>query len=118
MSRAWILSAVVAVVFLGSGCGSSSTVEGETCPTGTTLQVFPETITVAAGSAGFDVVGGLSNDCKVDVQFSLAGPGTINPHSGIPIHYTPPATVTATTTATITASAAGLTDTVVVTITP
>jgi hypothetical protein len=116
MSRAWILSAVLAMTFLGCGGGTVSG-EDESCPPGTTLQVHPATITVAAGGPGFDAVGGLSN-CPAMVQWSISGPGSLSAMEGIPVHYTPPATVAATTTTTLTASAAGLTDTIVVTITP
>ena len=118
MSRAWIVGAVV-VVMLSIGCGGSSGGGGDedTCPAGTTMQVLPPTITVMAGSAGFDAVGGLSNGCPAMVQWTLSGPGSLSSTSGIPIHYTPPATVASTTTATLTATAAGLVDTIVVTIT-
>jgi hypothetical protein len=79
--------------------------------------VLPATITIAAGSPGFDVIGGLS-DCPAMVGWTLSGPGTLSASEGIPVHYTPPATVTGTVTATLTATAAGLVDTVVVTIVP
>jgi hypothetical protein len=117
MSRAWVLSAVIALTFLGCGGGTADGDDEETCPPGTTLEVHPATITVAAGGPGFDAVGGLS-DCPAMVQWSLAGPGSLSATEGIPVRYTPPATVPATTTATLTARAAGLTDTIVVTITP
>jgi hypothetical protein len=119
MSRTWMFGAAIGVL-LSMGCGGSSGGGGgeDTCPAGTTMQVLPPTITVAAGSAGFDAIGGLSNGCPAMVQWSVSGPGTISPTSGIPIHYTPPATVASTTTATLTATAAGLVDTIVVTITP
>ena len=117
MSRTWILSAVLVLTFLGCGGGTAGGGDDESCPPGTTLQVHPATITVAAGGPGFDAVGGLS-DCPAMVQWSIAGPGSLSAMEGIPVHYTPPATVTATTTATLTASAAGLVDTIVVTITP
>jgi hypothetical protein len=81
------------------------------------MAVFPETIAVVAGGAGFDAIGGLSGGCAEMVQWTLAGPGSISPTSGIPVHYTPPVSVTGTTTATLTATAAGLIDTIVVTIT-
>jgi hypothetical protein len=118
MSRAWIVEAMV-VVLLSLGCGGSSSGGGDedNCPAGTTMQVYPETITVVAESAGFDAIGGLSNGCPAMVQWTLSGPGTLSSTSGIPIHYTPPATVASTTTATLTATAAGLVDTFVVTIT-
>jgi hypothetical protein len=54
------------------------------------MQVHPDTITVAAGSAGFDATGGLSGGCPAMVQWTLSGPGTLSATSGIPIHYTPP----------------------------
>ncbi|MGA8892025.1 MAG: hypothetical protein WB493_10680 [Anaeromyxobacteraceae bacterium] len=116
MSRAWILSGVLALTFLGCGGGAADGDDEETCPPGTTLEVHPATITVAAGGPGFDAVGGLS-DCPAMVRWSIAGPGSLSAMEGIPVHYTPPATVAATTTATLTASAAGLVDTIVVTIT-
>jgi hypothetical protein len=117
MSRSRILSLVVALTFLGCGGGTVDGDDEETCPPGTTLEIHPATITVAAGGPGFDAVGGLS-DCPAMVQWSLAGPGSLSATEGIPVRYTPPATVPATTTATLTARAAGLTDTIVVTITP
>ena len=119
MSRAWIMAVVLAVLS-SIGCGGSGGDGGDgedTCPPGTTLEVHPATITVVAGSAGFDAVGGLSG-CPVMVQWTLSGPGRLSATEGIPVHYTPPATVPSTTTATLTASGAGLVDTIVVTITP
>ncbi len=119
MSRAWIMAVVLAVLS-PIGCGGSGDDGGdgeETCPPGTTLEVHPATITLVAGSVGFDAIGGLS-DCPAMVQWTLSGPGSLSATEGIPIHYTPPATVATVTTATLTASAAGLVDTIVVTITP
>ena len=119
MSRAWIMAVMLAVLS-PIGCGGSGDGGGDgedTCPPGTTLEVHPATITVAAGSPGFDAVGGLSN-CPAMVQWALSGPGSLSATEGIPVHYTPPATVSSTVTATLTASAAGLVDTIVVTILP
>ena len=117
MSRMGILSAVLALTFLGCGGGTADGDDEETCPPGTTLEVHPATITIAAGGPGFNAFGGLS-DCPAMVQWSIAGPGSLSAMEGIPVHFTPPATVAATTTTTLTASAAGLVDTIVVTITP
>ncbi len=117
MMRAWVVAVAVALSFLGCG-GADGGSSGETCPAGTVLDVNIVTNPVHAGAARVEIYGGLSNGCTVDVNFSLSGPGTLSPTVGIPVFYTPPATVTSTQTATITATAAGLTDTIVVTILP
>ena len=117
MTRVWIVAATLALSFLGCG-GADGGSDGDTCPAGTVLHVAIVTNPVRAGGGPVEIVGGLSNGCQVNVNFSLSGPGTLNPTVGIPVYYTPPATVTSTQTATITATAAGLTDSIVVTINP
>ncbi|HET8733122.1 MAG TPA: hypothetical protein VFM45_05045 [Anaeromyxobacteraceae bacterium] len=117
MMRTSIVAVAMALSFLGCG-GADGGADGETCPPGTVLDVNIVTNPVRAGGGPVEVVGGLSNGCQVNVNFSLSGPGTLNPTVGIPVYYTPPATVASTQTATITATAAGLTDSIVVTINP
>lgn len=113
-----VLAAMVALSFLG--CGSSGGNGGveDTCPAGTTLEVFAQSTTLTAGGPRVEIFGGLSNGCPVMVNFTLNGPGTLAPTSGIPVYYTPPASVATVTTATVTATAAGLTDTILFTINP
>jgi hypothetical protein len=48
----------------------------------------------------------------------LSGPGTIHPTTGVPVTYTPPASVAAQATATLTVSAGGLSDAALITIDP
>ncbi len=117
MTRAWLVLAVLAL--LGAGCGGDAADGGgDSCPAGTVLDVKPDSINVRAGSGPVEIYGGLSAGCQAMVGFALSGPGTLAPTSGIPVYYTPPVTVAATTSATITATAAGLSDTIAVTITP
>jgi hypothetical protein len=117
MTRALIVSAALALAFLGCG-GADSGSDGETCPPGSVLDVKPDTLTVRAGAPAVEVWGGFSGGCQAMVYFTLSGPGTLAPASGIPVYYTPPAAVSATVTATITATGGGLTDTIPVTVTP
>ncbi len=113
-------AAIAVVTCISLGCGGSSGSGGneETCPAGTTLHVFAPSTSLTAGGPRVEIAGGLSNSCTVMVNFSLNGPGTLSPTSGIPVYYTPPTSVTTVTTATVVATAAGLTDTIVFTISP
>jgi hypothetical protein len=113
-----LLAAIAALSFLGCGSSGGSAGDEDSCPAGTTLDVFAQSTTLTAGGPRVEIIGGLSNGCQAMVDFTLNGPGTLSPTSGIPVYYTPPASVATVTTATVTATAAGLTDVIVFTITP
>ena len=118
MKPAKTVIALIAMSFLGCGSSGGGGVEEDTCPAGTTLKLFAQSTTLTAGGPRVEIFGGLSNGCQVMVNFTLNGPGTLSPTSGIPVYYTPPASVATVTTATVTATAAGLTDTILFTINP
>ena len=119
MTREFMMAVVLAVSALGCGGGSSGGGDdGDTCPTGTVLDVQPNAIDVQAGAARIEIWGGFSQACQAMVDFTLSGPGTLSPTSGIPVYYTPPASVAAITTGHITATGGGLTDTIPITIRP
>jgi hypothetical protein len=92
-----------------AGCGGTSGGgDGESCPAGATLTLFQTQMTVKAGDPAVPNIGANLTGCTVMVQWTLTGPGSINPTSGVPIAYTPPASVPSTTSATLTATADGL----------
>ncbi len=119
MTRAFMLAALLAVCSLGCGGSSSGGGDGgDTCAAGTVLDVHPDSIDVQAGTARIEIWGGFSTACQAMVDFTLSGPGTLSPTSGIPVYYTPPASVAAVTTGRITATGGGLTDVIPITIRP
>ena len=107
-----VLVATLAACGGGGGGG-----DGETCPAGSVLTVFPDVARVTAGGAGVSFGAGLS-DCGADMRWTLAGPGTIDRATGVPVTYLPPPSVAAQATATLTVSAGGLSDAAVITIDP
>ncbi len=119
MTRALMLAVVLVACSLGCGGGTSGDGGGgDTCAAGTVLDVHPESIDVQAGTGRIEIWGGFSTACQAMVDFTLSGPGTLSPTSGIPVYYTPPASVTTVTTGRITATGGGLTDTIPITIRP
>lgn len=115
MSRSPAVAVVLAAVL--AACGGAGGVSEEGCPAGSVLSVFPDSARVTAGGAGVSFGAGLTG-CSADMSWSLAGPGTIDRTSGVPVTYTPPPTAAAQATATLTVSAGGLSDAALITIDP
>jgi len=81
------------------------------------LSVSPASRSVTAGDSGVTFSATLSNMAGT-VQWSLQGPGQIDPTSGAFTVYTPPATLAAAGSATLTASAGSLNQTITININP
>ncbi len=120
-ARRWAWAAMgmaaAVVVLAQAGCGGGGGKAGEGCPAGSTLRIVPAELRVTAGGPASSFGAGLT-DCQADMSWTLDGPGTLAPTSGVPVFYTPPATATAGATATVTVHAGGLSDAALVTIDP
>ncbi len=116
MSRIGSSGVVVLLAWL-AGCGGGGGGAGGGCPPGSVLTVFPTSFRLTAGSPAVEFGAGVT-DCIEDIHWHLAGPGSIDRSAGVPVRYTPPASVAALTTATLTASVGTLAESATITVDP
>ena len=109
---------VLLVAALLAACaGGKGGDDGGSCPAGSVAGVHPSTVRVTAGGQPVSFGGGATN-CQEMSRWSLTGPGSIDRLEGVPVLYTPPATVAAVTTATLNLTVGGLTASAIITIDP
>jgi hypothetical protein len=116
MSRIASNGAVVLAAFVVACAGGRGGDSGG-CPAGSVLTIFPTTARVTAGGPAVSLGGGVTN-CAEDIRWSLSGPGSLDRNRGVPVLYTPPASVSTATTATVTATVGGLSASATITIDP
>ena len=117
MSRLVSHGVLVFAVFLAACSRGGGDDGGGACPAGSVVTITPSSARVTAGGPGVSFGGGVPN-CTEMMNWSLSGPGSLDRNQGVPVLYTPPATVAALTTATLTATIGGLTRSATITIDP
>ena len=110
-----VCAAVAALLAACGGGGGGGGDEG--CPSGSVISINPPSLRVTAGTAAVSFGGGATN-CTADAHWTLTGPGSLDTTSGVPVHYTPPASVDTVTTATLTISMGGLSTSAIISIDP
>jgi hypothetical protein len=114
--NAW-KGALLLAACLAACSGGGGDDGGGACPAGSVASISPSSARVTAGGPAVSFGGGASN-CAEMVNWSLSGPGTLDRIQGVPVLYTPPATVATVTTATLAATVGGLTASAIITIDP
>ncbi len=117
MTRIASKGALLLVACLAGCSAGGSDDGGGGCPAGSVAGIYPSSARVTAGGAAISFGGGASN-CTEMVNWTLVGPGSLDRTQGVPVLYTPPATVATMTTATLTATVGGLTASATITIDP
>lgn len=107
----------VAAVLALVACGGGGKVEEDTGCSGSVLTLTPPSARVTAGGAGVSFGAG-APDCTATATWVLSGPGSLDRSQGVPVVYTPPASVAAVTPATLTATMGVLTASAAITIDP
>lgn len=116
MSRITWTGGLALAAFLAA-CAGGGGDGGGSCPAGSVLTVFPTSVRVTAGDPAVSFGAGVTN-CTEDIRWSLSGPGSLDRNVGVPVNYTPPASVATPATATLTASVDTLAASATITIDP